>query len=88
MNQWSQTQVLYLLGAGLAAAVGQIDVTLAYSFAAAKRYFYFHICIYNFHSNTWIYSIWRISRFLCTLGYVVIIGASYYMFEKHAETPK
>ena len=29
-------QILYLLGAGLAAAVGQIGVTLAYSFAAAK----------------------------------------------------
>ena len=30
------TQILYLLGAGLAAAVGQIGITLAYSFAAAK----------------------------------------------------
>lgn len=62
----SQMQILYLLGAGLAAAVGQIGVTLAYSLQQ-QRYFYFHVCIYNFHSNTWIYSIRRISRFLCNI---------------------
>lgn len=33
-------QILYLLGAGLAAAVGQIGVTLAYSFAAAKIFLF------------------------------------------------
>ena len=32
----SKLQVLYLFGAGLSAAVGQIGITLAYSFAAAK----------------------------------------------------
>lgn len=29
-------QMVYLLGAGLSAAVGQIGITLAYSFAPAK----------------------------------------------------
>lgn len=29
-------QILYLLGAGLSAAVGQIGITLAYGFAPAK----------------------------------------------------
>ncbi len=29
-------QILFLLGAGLSAAVGQIGITLAYSFAPAK----------------------------------------------------
>ena len=32
----SKLQLLYLFGAGLSAAVGQIGITLAYSFAAAK----------------------------------------------------
>ena len=32
----TKLQIIYLLGAGLSAAVGQIGITLAYSFAPAK----------------------------------------------------
>lgn len=78
----SQTQVLYLLGAGLAAAVGQIGVTLAYSFAAAKDISIFTYASIIFTAILGFILFGESPDFYATLGYVVIIGASYYMFEK------
>lgn len=82
----SQTQVLYLLGAGLAAAVGQIGVTLAYSFAAAKDISIFTYASIIFTAILGFILFGESPDFYATLGYVVIIGASYYMFEK--STPR
>lgn len=78
----SQTQILYLLGAGLAAAVGQIGVTLAYSFAAAKDISIFTYASIIFTAILGFILFGESPDFYATLGYVVIIGASYYMFEK------
>ncbi|HHI6653839.1 TPA: EamA family transporter, partial [Staphylococcus aureus] len=78
----SQMQILYLLGAGLAAAVGQIGVTLAYSFAAAKDISIFTYASIIFTAILGFVLFGESPDFYATLGYVVIIGASYYMFEK------
>lgn len=78
----SQMQILYLLGAGLAAAVGQIGVTLAYSFAAAKDISIFTYASIIFTAILGFILFGESPDFYATLGYVVIIGASYYMFEK------
>ncbi|SUM31953.1 putative permease [Staphylococcus gallinarum] len=61
----SWLQCLYLLGAGLAAAIGQIGITLAYSFAPAKRHFDIHLCIHCIYCIIWLYSLWRVTRSIC-----------------------
>ena len=55
----TKLQIIYLLGAGLSAAVGQIGITLAYSFAPAKD-----ISIFTY-AFIWLYIIRRNTRFLC-----------------------
>ena len=74
-------QVLYLLGAGLSAAVGQIGITLAYSFAPAKDISIFTYASIIFTALFGFILFGETPDMLATLGYVVI-GASYYMFEK------
>lgn len=75
-------QVLYLLGAGLSAAVGQIGITLAYSFAPAKDISIFTYASIIFTALFGFILFGETPDMLATLGYVVIISASYYMFEK------
>ena len=74
-------QMVYLLGAGLSLAVGQIGITLAYSFARKD------ISIFTYASIifTAIFGFILFGEtpdFYALIGYVIIIGASYYMFEK------
>ena len=74
-------QIIYLLGAGLSAAVGQIGITLAYSFAPAKIF----LSLRMLQSFSRLYSFILFGEtpdFYALIGYVIIIGASYYMFEK------
>ena len=53
----SNLQLLYLFGAGLSAAVGQIGITLAYSFAAAKDISIFtYLLLYLRHCSDSFYS--------------------------------
>ncbi|MCO0861935.1 DMT family transporter [Staphylococcus pasteuri] len=78
----SNLQLLYLFGAGLSAAVGQIGITLAYSFAAAKDISIFTYASIIFTALFGFILFGESPDVLATLGYVVIIGASYYMFEK------
>ena len=42
----TKLQIIYLLGAGLSAAVGQIGITLAYSFAPAKTFLFLRMLLY------------------------------------------
>ena len=79
----SKLQVLYLFGAGLSAAVGQIGITLAYSFAAAKDISIFTYASIIFTAIFGFILFGETPDLLSTIGYVVIISASYYMFEKH-----
>lgn len=78
----SKLQVLYLFGAGLSAAVGQIGITLAYSFAAAKDISIFTYASIVFTAIFGFILFGETPDLLSTIGYVVIISASYYMFEK------
>lgn len=78
----SKLQVLYLFGAGLSAAEGQIGITLAYSFAAAKDISIFTYASIIFTAIFGFILFGETPDLLSTIGYVVIISASYYMFEK------
>lgn len=78
----SKLQVLYLFGAGLSAAVGQIGITLAYSFATAKDISIFTYASIIFTAIFGFILFGETPDLLSTIGYVVIISASYYMFEK------
>lgn len=78
----SKLQVLYLFGAGLSAAVVQIGITLAYSFAAAKDISIFTYASIIFTAIFGFILFGETPDLLSTIGYVVIISASYYMFEK------
>lgn len=78
----SKLQILYLFGAGLSAAVGQIGITLAYSFAAAKDISIFTYASIIFTAIFGFILFGETPDLLSTIGYVVIISASYYMFEK------
>ena len=75
-------QVIYLIGAGLSAAVGQIGITLAYSFAAAKDISIFTYASIIFTALFGFILFGESPDFYATVGYVIIISASYYMFEK------
>lgn len=78
----SKLQLLYLFGAGLSAAVGQIGITLAYSYAAAKDISIFTYASIIFTAIFGFILFGETPDLLSTIGYVVIISASYYMFEK------
>lgn len=75
-------QMVYLLGAGLSAAVGQIGITLAYSFAPAKDISIFTYASIIFTAIFGFILFGETPDFYALIGYVIIIGASYYMFEK------
>ncbi|MDY5059945.1 DMT family transporter [Staphylococcus simulans] len=78
----SGLQMIYLVGAGLSAAVGQIGITLAYSFAPAKDISIFTYASIIFTALMGIVIFGESPDLYATLGYVIIISASYYMFEK------
>ena len=83
----SWLQVLYLIGAGLAAAVGQIGITLAYSYAPAKDISIFTYASIIFTAFFGFVLFGESPDMYATLGYVIIIAASYYMFEKARRQP-
>lgn len=84
----SWLQMLYLLGAGLSAAIGQIGITLAYSFAPAKDISIFTYASIIFTALFGFILFGESPDFYAMLGYVIIIGASYYMFEKARRQPR
>ncbi|AMY05474.1 EamA/RhaT family transporter [Staphylococcus condimenti] len=78
----SSMQIVYLIGAGLSAAVGQIGITLAYSYAPARDISIFTYASIIFTAIMGIVIFGESPDLYATLGYVIIISASYYMFEK------
>ena len=78
----TKLQIIYLLGAGLSAAVGQIGITLAYSFAPAKDISIFTYASILFTALFGFILFGEIPDFYAFIGYIIIIGASYFMFEK------
>ncbi|MCG7339732.1 DMT family transporter [Staphylococcus sp. ACRSN] len=80
-------QCLYLLGAGLAAAVGQIGITLAYSYAPAKDISIFTYASIVFTALFGFILFGESPDLYAVLGYIIIISSSYYMFEKARRQP-
>lgn len=76
-------QLMYLLLAGLFASIGQFGITLAYREAPAKE-----ISIFNYFNVIFV-TVLSYIVFLdfpdpySIIGYIVIIGSSYYMFRKN-----
>ena len=69
-------QLLYLLGAGVAAAIGQIFITAAYSKAPAKEISLFDYSIVIFASVLGFVFLDQIPDIFSYIGYAVIIGAA------------
>lgn len=78
----TKLQIIYLLGSGLSAAVGQIGITLAYSFAPAKDISIFTYASILFTALFGFILFGETPDFYAFIGYIIIIGASYFMFEK------
>ncbi|RIO66621.1 DMT family transporter, partial [Mammaliicoccus sciuri] len=83
----TMTQVWYLIGAGLSAAAGQIGITLAYSYAPAKDISIFTYASIIFTALFGFILFGESPDFYAVLGYMIIIGSSYYMFEKARRQP-
>lgn len=75
-------QIIYLILAGLSAAVGQIGITIAYSFASAKDISIFTYASIIFTALIGFILFGESPDFIAVIGYVIILSASYFMFEK------
>ncbi|MBA8779087.1 DMT family transporter [Staphylococcus schleiferi subsp. coagulans] len=78
----SRIQIIYLVLAGLSAAVGQIGITVAYSYAPAKDISIFTYASIIFTALIGFVLFKEVPDFYAVIGYIIILGASYYMFEK------
>ncbi|BAS46766.1 integral membrane protein [Staphylococcus schleiferi] len=78
----SRIQIIYLVLAGLSAAVGQIGITVAYSYAPAKDISIFTYASIIFTALIGFVLFKEAPDFYAVIGYIIILGASYYMFEK------
>jgi len=79
----SVLQVVYLLLAGVFASIGQFGITLAYQYAPAKE-----ISIFTYSNVIFVTLLSFIVFFdypdiYSLIGYVIIFGASIYMFQKN-----
>lgn len=75
-------QTIYLLLAGVFATIGQFGITLAYKFAPAKEisvFTYFTVVFTAIFGFTFLGQIPDMYSFI---GYIIIFGASFYMFLK------
>ncbi len=78
-------QTIFLLLAGVFATVGQFGITLAYKFAPAREisiFFYTNI-LFSALLSTVLFG--QVPDVLSVIGYVVIFGASFYMFLKNRQ---
>ncbi|UEX89763.1 DMT family transporter [Staphylococcus ratti] len=78
----STTQIVFLIFAGLSAAVGQIGITVAYSYAPAKDISIFTYASIIFTAFIGFILFGESPDFVAVVGYVIILSASYFMFEK------
>ncbi|ARJ51261.1 DMT family transporter [Staphylococcus lutrae] len=78
----SVMQMVYLILAGLSAAVGQIGITVAYSYAPAKDISIFTYASIIFTALIGFVLFREAPDFYAIIGYIIILSASYYMFEK------
>ncbi|OIU68755.1 DMT family transporter [Rossellomorea aquimaris] len=79
----SVKQWVYLLGAGFFATIGQFGITIAYKFAPAKEIsiFFYSNVVYSALISIFLFG--QIPDLWSIIGYVIIFGASLYMFLKN-----
>ncbi|WP_187370475.1 MULTISPECIES: DMT family transporter [Virgibacillus] len=79
----SWQQWVYLLAAGVFATVGQFGITIAYKYAPAKEIsiFFYSTVVYSALISIILFD--QIPDILSIIGYVIIFGASFYMFMKN-----
>ncbi|SFA96633.1 Uncharacterized membrane protein [Clostridium frigidicarnis] len=73
-------QLVYLIFAGVFASMGQFGITLAYKYAPAKEISIFDYSNIIFSAIISILIFGTVPDFLSVIGYIVIFGASLYMF--------
>ncbi|MBO4776696.1 MAG: DMT family transporter [Lachnospiraceae bacterium] len=78
----SVMQILILIAAGMAAAVGQFAITSAYKFAPAKKLSVFDYIQVIFAALWGIIFLKESPTFLSVIGYVIIIGVAFVRWEK------
>lgn len=76
LEQW-----LYLIGAGICAAVGQFSITAAYSFAPAREVSIYDYSQIIFAALLGFFVMGQIPDWLSVAGYAVIIAAAFVMFK-------
>jgi drug/metabolite transporter (DMT)-like permease len=76
-------QWIYLLAAGIFATLGQFGITIAYKYAPAKEIsiFFYSTVIYSALISIVLFG--QIPDVLSIMGYIIIFGASLYMFLKN-----
>lgn len=76
-------QTIYLLIGGVFATVGQFGITLAYKYAPAKEVSVFNYFTVVFTALLGFTFLGQVPDFYSIIGYVIIFGASFYMFLKN-----
>ncbi len=79
----SMQQTVYLLLAGVFATVGQFGITLAYKFAPAKEISVFNYSTVIFSAILGFVLLGQIPDLYSFIGYIIIFGASFYMFMRN-----
>ncbi|CAN7501335.1 DMT family transporter [Rossellomorea sp. LjRoot5] len=84
----SVKQWVYLLSAGVFATVGQFGITIAYKFAPAREIsiFFYSTVVYSALISIFLFG--QVPDVFSIIGYIVIFGASLYMFLKNNEAGK
>lgn len=82
----SLTQIVYLLGAGIAASIGQFSVTFAYKYAPAKEISVFDFTQIVFSAILGYFVFKEIPDLYSFLGYFIIIGASLLIYFNNKKT--
>ena len=73
-------QLVYLILAGIFASIGQFGVTLAYKYAPSKEISIFDYSNIIFSAIISLVIFGVLPDYLSVIGYLIIFGASFYMF--------
>jgi RarD protein len=81
-------QFIYLILAGIFATLGQFGITMAYKYAPAREIsiFFYSTVVYSALISIVLFG--QIPDLLSIAGYIIIFGASFYMFIKNKEGDK
>lgn len=81
----SMQQTIYLLLGGVFATIGQFGITLAYKFAPAKEISVFNYFTVVFTALLGLTFLGQAPDIYSIIGYLIIFGASFYMFMKNKD---